>query len=63
MTVVITWWDKSSPYLAQNPLSVRLQLCTQLHSGQMSLQQQIGLHMRVVELWIVQFVGNLLCQL
>lgn len=51
------------PNLAQDLLSVWLQLGTQLHPGEVGLQQEVGLHMGVVELGIVQFVGHLLCQL
>lgn len=51
------------PRLAQDVLGVRLQLCTQLHPGQMGLQQQVGLDVGVVKLGVVQFVGNLLGQL
>ncbi len=50
-------------YLAQDLLCVRLQLSTQLHPGEVSLQQQVGLHVGIVELGVVQFVGNFLCQL
>lgn len=52
-----------SLYLAQDLLRVRLQLGAQLHPGEMRLQQQVGLHMGVVELGVVQFVRNFLCQL
>lgn len=53
----------AGPHLAEDLLGVRLQLGTQLHPGQVSLQQQVGLHMGVVELGVVQFVGHLLRQL
>lgn len=55
--------SSSNQHLAQDLLSVRLQLSTQLHSGEVSLQQQVGLHVGIVELGVVQFVGHLLCQL
>ena len=50
-------------YLAQDLFRVRLQLSTQLHSGEVGLQQQVGLHVRIVELGVVQLVGHFLCQL
>lgn len=50
-------------YLAQDLLCVRLQLSAQLHPGEVGLQQQVGLHVGIVELRVVQFVGHLLCQL
>lgn len=50
-------------HLAENLLGVGLQLGTQLHVGQVGLQQQVGLDMRVVELGVGQFVRDLLCQL
>jgi len=50
-------------YLAQDVLRVRLQLRTQLHPGEVGLQQQVRLHVGIVELGVVQFVGHLLCQL
>lgn len=53
----------AAPDLAQDVLGVRLQLSTQLHPGQMSLEQQVCLHVGVVELGVVQFVGNFLRQL
>lgn len=51
------------PYLAEDLLCIRLQLSTQLHAGQVSLQKQVGLDVRVVELRVIQFVGDLLGQL
>lgn len=50
-------------HLAQDLLGVGLQLRAQLHPGQVRLQQEVGLHVGVVELGVVQFVGNLLRQL
>lgn len=50
-------------YLAEDLLGVRLQLGAQLHARQVSLQQQVGLDVGIVELGVGQFVGNLLGQL
>lgn len=50
-------------HLAQDLLRVRLQLSAQLHPGQVGLQQQVGLHVGIVELGVVQFVRHFLCQL
>ena len=55
--------DAQSPHLAEDLLSIRLQLSAQLHAGQVSLQKQVGLDMWVVELRVIQLVGNLLGQL
>lgn len=58
---VTGFWGGS--HLAEDLLSVRLQLSTQLHPGQVGLQQQVGLHVGVVEFGVGQFVGHLLGQL
>lgn len=50
-------------YLAEDFLCIRLQLSTQLHAGQVSLQKQVGLDMRIIELRDIQLVGDLLSQL
>lgn len=51
------------PHLAEDLLCIRLQLGTQLHAGQVGLQKQVGLDVRVVELRVIQLVGDLLGQL
>lgn len=53
----------ASPYLAEDLLRVRLQLGAQLHARQVSLQQEVGLDVGVVEFGVGQLVGNLLGQL
>lgn len=50
-------------HLAQDVLCVRLQLSTQLHPGEVGLQQQVCLHVGVVVLRVVQLMGDLLGQL
>lgn len=50
-------------YLAEDFLRIRLQLSAQLHAGQVSLQKQVGLDVRVIELRVIQLVGDLLSQL
>lgn len=57
------WRPLASPNLAEDLLGVRLQLSTQLHAGKVGLQQQVSLHVWVVELGVVQLVGHLLGQL
>lgn len=51
------------PYLAEDLLCIRLQLGTQLHAGEVSLQEQVGLNVWVIELRVIQLVGDLLSQL
>lgn len=59
-----TWASPRPPrYLAKDLLCIRLQLSTQLHAGQVSLQKQVGLDVRVIELRVIQLVGDLLGQL
>lgn len=50
-------------YLAEDFLSVRLQLGAQLHARQVSLQQEVGLDVGIVEFGVGQLVGNFLSQL
>lgn len=50
-------------HLAQDFLGVGLELGAQLHPRQVGLQQQVGLHVGVIELGVVEFVGYFLCQL
>ena len=53
----------SFSYLSKNEFGIGLHFSGQLHSRQMGLDQEVGLHMRVCEFSIGHFVRNTVGQL